>query len=95
MPGFPGGGFIYRRINHYNFLSRPRKNVNGWIAFLGCLSKRETLNFLRTGLAHPIRRNIGRAGLIKIFLEAGYRDSLSLYFSSLVPEMLRDVRIEH
>lgn len=36
----------------------------------GCLSGRETLNFLRTGLARPIRRNIGRAGLIKIFSEA-------------------------
>lgn len=31
MLGFPVGrvDFIYRSINHYNFLSRPRKNVNG------------------------------------------------------------------
>ena len=43
--------FIYRSINHYNFLSRPRKNVNGRARNPKVeslfLSRGEALNFLR------------------------------------------------
>lgn len=70
---FLNNRYIYGYIEFYNFFRAAWKNFN--VLSRICRSRKETLNFLRIGLAHPIRRNTGRAGLIKIFLEPGYTKS--------------------